>query len=143
MRIAHLIGDLAPGSGGPVTAVLGLAAEQSRQNHQVAIVSTDYQLNGQKTPQGVNVLLASCQVARWRWSGEFKNIFSRMIRNVDIVHLHTVWDYPILSGARICHRADKPYLLSVHGMLDRWSMSQKRWKKELYLIASLIFSLSG
>lgn len=133
MKIAHLIGDLAPGSGGSVTAVLGLAKSQAQRNHEVMIVSTDYRLNGQTTPDGVDVLLAHCHVAQWRWSSDFRKIFSRVIQNVDIIHLHTVWDYPILMGARICRRAHKPYLLSVHGMLDRWSMSQKRWKKELYL----------
>jgi len=51
----------------------------------------------------------------------------------DIVHLHGLWLHPTWAAARACLAAGKPYVVTPHGMLDRWSLSQKRWKKGPYL----------
>jgi glycosyltransferase involved in cell wall biosynthesis len=48
----------------------------------------------------------------------------------DAVHLHTPWD---LANLQITRRRNKPYILSIHGMLDDWSMAQKGLKKRLFL----------
>lgn len=51
----------------------------------------------------------------------------------DILHLHTMWSPLVAVAARIAQLRRKPYILSPHGMLDPWSMGQKRLKKRLYL----------
>lgn len=57
----------------------------------------------------------------------------RLVGAADVVHLHTPWDpfnRPLADAAR---RAGKPYLVTIHGMLDDWCLASKAWKKHLYL----------
>ena len=55
------------------------------------------------------------------------------IETVDVVHIHNVWEPVILAAAKISHKAKIPYVVTPHGMLDPWSLSQKSWKKKLAL----------
>ena len=42
MRILHVIGDLAPESGGPAKACVEMARAVARRGHEVAIATTDF-----------------------------------------------------------------------------------------------------
>lgn len=50
-----------------------------------------------------------------------------------MVHLHTPWDPFNLIVAAAARKASKPYVVSIHGMLDDWSVEQRLFKKRLYL----------
>jgi len=49
--------------------------------------------------------------------------------NLDCLHLHGLWMYPSRAGALWARQTRKPYLISPHGMLDRWVTSRSRLKK--------------
>lgn len=55
------------------------------------------------------------------------------VAGADILHMHTMWAPLVAAAAREARRLGIPYILSPHGMLDPYSMAQKRWKKRLYL----------
>jgi len=60
-------------------------------------------------------------------------VVDRSLTTADVVHLHVPWD-PIC--AQIAGRARKhrvPYVVTVHGMLDDWTMSHGSAKKKTYL----------
>lgn len=47
----------------------------------------------------------------------------------DLIHAHTVWGLATRTLAKsqpVC-----PYLVSVHGMLEPWTMQQQRWKRRI------------
>lgn len=69
---------------------------------------------GRLTPKGVEVM-------------------ERSIRRADVVHLHAVWSPSNLQVASIARRAGVPYVITVHGMLGKWSMSASRLKKRAFL----------
>lgn len=56
------------------------------------------------------------------------------ITGADIVHIHAVWEQVQHDAARIAYRKDVPYVITPHGMLDPWSLEQKRLKKRLYMV---------
>lgn len=56
--------------------------------------------------------------------------------NLDLLHVHGLWTYPAIAGSVWARREAKPYLTSVHGMLDSWALNNSRWKK---LIASWLY----
>jgi glycosyltransferase involved in cell wall biosynthesis len=56
-----------------------------------------------------------------------------LIASADVVHLHGVWEYCNIQVARICRKLNKPYIATVHGMLDDWSMKQGAVKKQAFL----------
>jgi glycosyltransferase involved in cell wall biosynthesis len=53
--------------------------------------------------------------------------------SADVLHLHTPWLESNRQFADLAARHGLPYLVSIHGMLDDWSMAQKSLKKRLYL----------
>jgi glycosyltransferase involved in cell wall biosynthesis len=50
---------------------------------------------------------------------------------VDIVHNHGLWMYPSMAVTRLARKRSIPYVVSPHGMLDPWAVSNSRWKKVL------------
>jgi len=56
------------------------------------------------------------------------------LANADVLHLHGAWDVPgSPSLAREARRLRLPYIVSTHGQLSEWELSQKWLKKKLYL----------
>lgn len=55
------------------------------------------------------------------------------LEGAQVLHLHGPWEPSNLQAAALAGKAGVPYVLSAHGMLDEWSMQQKRTKKRAYL----------
>lgn len=56
-----------------------------------------------------------------------------LLRKTDVLHLHAPWTASNTQFAAAARRLSVPYVLTLHGMLDDWSMAQKRLKKRIYL----------
>jgi len=132
MNILHIIRDLSPETGGPVSALHGLSAKQKQLGHKVCIVSTDYGLNRELLQQEGDIIL-SRTLKTWRFAPKLKDILKRKIAWCDIVHIHTIWEYPTLAAVQLARKIQKPFLLRTCGMLEEWSLSQSRMKKNIYL----------
>ncbi len=133
MNILHVIPDLSRASGGPVTALFGMAQAQTKLGHRVAIASTDIGYEPEDAVKGTKLHLFPSEFPRWRRSNRLATALPSLIGKADMVHLHMIWDYPVLAAAGLCQRSRKPYVLRPCGMLDAWSLSQRAWKKKLYL----------
>ena len=48
-----------------------------------------------------------------------------------IIHSHGLWMYQSLLCSRYCSRHTVPYVISPHGMLDPWALSNSYWKKKI------------
>lgn len=123
--------DLDKTKGGPVTAVIGLSAEQLRAGHGVCVAATDIGWDG--IAMGVPSQLFSSRDPFWRFSTSMARSLSALVDAHDIAHLHGLWDFPILAAASACQRARKPYVVTLHGMLNSQSLSHRAWKKRTYL----------
>lgn len=51
--------------------------------------------------------------------------------DLDLLHLHGIWLYPSRAGERWACATGRPYIVSPHGMLDRWITARGRWKKAM------------
>lgn len=49
----------------------------------------------------------------------------------DLVHLHGLWTYPSIAVNRWAKRSKKPYVITPHGMLDKWALRNSAWKKKI------------
>lgn len=56
-----------------------------------------------------------------------------IISEYDLVHLHTIWTPSNIQITRICRSCGIPYVLTVHGMLDDWCMTQSAVRKRVFL----------
>ena len=133
MNILHVIRDLYAATGGPVTAVLGMAAAQTAMGHFVSVVATDHALETIPLLDGVEITSFPCTFSPWNFSLPLGRALPKLVGACDIVHIHMIWEYPTYAAARICTKLKKPYILRPCGMLDRWSLSQSAWKKGAYL----------
>jgi glycosyltransferase involved in cell wall biosynthesis len=55
-----------------------------------------------------------------------------LIRKADGIHIHGIWETHCAVGASLAHTCRRPYILSAHGMLERWALQAKRLKKAVY-----------
>lgn len=67
------------------------------------------------------------------WGAAPSGPVKEVVADSDLCHLHGVWSPLLLITAKACRALGVPYVVMPHGMLDRWSMSQKRIKKQLAL----------
>lgn len=116
-----------------MTAVLGIAQAQAELGHKITITTTDFGHPVLPQIKGVSIHSFPCQFSKWRWSKQLGVSLFSLMKETDMVHLHMLWEYPILAAARAAFRINKPYIVSPCGMLDRWSLSQKSHKKKIYL----------
>jgi poly(glycerol-phosphate) alpha-glucosyltransferase len=49
----------------------------------------------------------------------------------DLTHVHGIWMYPSLAAHRWSRKTQRPYLITIHGMLDEWALNNASWKKRL------------
>ena len=61
------------------------------------------------------------------------NRAAETLASCDVLHLHGAWEPANRQFARLSRRIKIPYVVTVHGMLDDWSMAQRPLKKKLYL----------
>lgn len=82
------------------------------------------------TPRVVTIDRALTPLLRPKHAGAE---LDRLVAEADVVHLHTFWDPFNPAVAAAANRAGKPYVISLHGMLDDWCLGNKSLKKSLYL----------
>ncbi|MCI1278802.1 MAG: glycosyltransferase [Nitrospira sp.] len=51
----------------------------------------------------------------------------------DVIHIHGIWRPLLLQATRVARQVGRPYVISPHGMLSTWSMTQKKMKKQFAL----------
>jgi glycosyltransferase involved in cell wall biosynthesis len=134
MKVLHVLPDLDPRAGGPVTAGLGMARALAEAGVTVRLAATDHGLVD-PPPGALDIRLFPCRFCAWRWAPEFQRWLAREAGWADLVHIHTVWTHPTRAAARASVRAGVPYVLRPAGMLERWSMTQGGWKKRAYAAA--------
>jgi glycosyltransferase involved in cell wall biosynthesis len=128
MRILHVIAALNPEAGGPPAIAIRLASAQAQLGHAVSIATVI------PAPQAsLESVPGSSQVAVRSGPDLAGASLTSMVAAADVVHIHGVWDSLLRRATRAAHRAGVPYVFTPHGMLDPWSLNQKRLKKMIAL----------
>ncbi len=131
MRILHVSAGLSPGSG-VAEVVTRLACHQVTLGHSLTIAS----LKGlesagvqQAREGGVKVVLFGRLCSHVSPGMLFG--LRRLMRQVNVVHLHGSWTYPIWVGCGCALASGKPYVVSPHGSFDPVRLRHSAWKKRL------------
>jgi len=135
MRILHFMPSLDPAGGGPVRTVLDLCLALSERGHECTVMTTD--MTGapgwDKPGQPRLAFLGGPSVRVRPFSGAQRAKARELIASHDVVHVPGVWE---MSNAQIgndARRLGKPYVVSLHGMLDDWCMQQGLLKKRVFM----------
>lgn len=138
MKVLHVIWSLDPRNGGPPAALVGMAKAQADLGLEVSIIATwtwgenlavieqlnDYKVLVEPVGPCIGPLLRHPQLSE---------AMRKMVQAADIVHIHGLWEEINHQAARATQFLRRPYLVRPCGMLDPWSLSQSRLKKQLYM----------
>lgn len=144
MKILHVISSMDPSTGGPPAVAAGIAIAQQKLGHDVYILTND-------TPEAEEVirpLLESLPggndikliylASKFMWQSlSVKRIESKLAEKgfrPDVLHLHGLWEFTVVGASRYARSQNIPYVIRPFGMLNFWSLGQKRLKKKLALI---------
>src|SRR5438034_7923218 len=56
---------------------------------------------------------------------------TKEIESADLVHIHELWHFPHVTGALISLALDRPYVITLHGELQPWPMTQHSFLKRV------------
>ena len=134
MKVLHVVPDIAPESGGQSAAAVEFCKGLAGEGVEVSLLTTDYGMDREVRLPGIDLHVVPCAFSHWRWSPAFDKTLKALLAQVQVVHLHGLWLYPIWAAGRACRTFGIPYLLRPCGMLDHWSLSQHRWRKQVYAL---------
>ncbi|SEQ78569.1 Glycosyltransferase involved in cell wall bisynthesis [Loktanella sp. DSM 29012] len=134
LRVLHVSPYMAAAAGGPPVVVDRLVARAAANGADAHILTTtaysDDSGAGLRRTYPDLTLLPHQRAAL---TGAGRAAVRRAVAQADILHLHTVWSPLTAVAAAAARRQGVPYVLSPHGMLDPYSLAQKRLKKRAYL----------
>jgi glycosyltransferase involved in cell wall biosynthesis len=72
----------------------------------------------------------------WRYAPGGHSSLLQAVKQADVIHLHGIWMWIQWAAASAARQQSKPFVLSVHGMLEPWIWHRQSWphqlKKNLY-----------
>jgi glycosyltransferase involved in cell wall biosynthesis len=117
--------------GGVPRAIVELARAMGTAGHAVSMVTLAG--SDMDTPPGVErVDLARPAVGGIRFRRREAAVLRRQLETSDVLHLHGLWASGNAHVAGMAARLGVPYVVSLHGQLDDWSMEQRPLKKAAY-----------
>ena len=138
MRILHVIGDLAPESGGPAKACVEMARAVAARGHQVTVATTDFSPSrGRAAPDlggrtGFDLQPFPVGFPRaWLTSWPLKRGLEKLVREADLVHIHSLYLFHSWAAGMLCRRLGVPYIVRPHGTLDPVIHRRHRWRKRV------------
>ncbi|HEX4053923.1 MAG TPA: glycosyltransferase [Tepidisphaeraceae bacterium] len=144
MKVLHVIPSLDPATGGPPMVATRMAAAQAALGCQMQVVSYRFPKAQDRIDAAIKTIpdITSVKLQylppltkpeRFLASGARRTLRS-VVGEFDLIHLHGVWDPLIHVVATLATAAGKPFVLTPHGMLDPWAMSQRWWKKRAAMV---------
>jgi glycosyltransferase involved in cell wall biosynthesis len=129
MRVLHVLPTRAASYGGPTRVAEGYAA-------RLAPLGVDCQIY---PPPGVE------PPRNLQFYPGLRGTLGlvRAVRRTNLVHVHGLWTVPTTAAASLARAFGKPYVVTPHGMLDRWSMRQSARKKQIYAALAERRTLAG
>lgn len=142
MRILHVAPYATPAYGGPGVAIRSMARVLSCRGVEVEVVTTnaggiqDLSIEDGVScvEDGVKFRYFKRQFPRgWFFAPGMARWLQDHVGDYDLLHMHVPFTAPFRAGAMAARTVGRPYVITLHGLLDPWSLSQKAWKKNLYL----------
>lgn len=132
-RVLHVAPSMDVAAGGPPVVVSSLVRHAAQHGYEASVLtvqSSAWELGEGWPSAPANTFAVPSQLRAI--SGTSHRQVRAAVEQADVIHLHTMWSPLVASAARAASSAGIPYVLSPHGMLDPWSVSQKALKKRLY-----------
>lgn len=141
MRVLHYIDSLSASVGGPARFVMDAARILTDAGHPSTILTTDptgspsswVHTNPSRGAFPRVVMAGARSIGNLFFPASQIAEIRRTMSRVDVLHLHNIWGPADLQLAATARSIGLPYIISLHGMLDDWSMTQRGLKKRAFL----------
>ncbi|RZU38962.1 glycosyltransferase [Edaphobacter modestus] len=87
------------------------------------------------TPPGISHLNVSywpTSRSAWLRDSTIRSRFRNEIKSAEGLHIHGLWEQSTAMACDTARALQIPYVLSAHGMLEPWALSNRKWKKIIY-----------
>ena len=146
MKVLHVTPFYEPAwkPGGVVRAVSQLCRGLAGLGVDVTVYATngsgdgwlDVPVNQLVSVGGVKVYYFQTELPQvFRYCRALREVCRRTIRNFDILHIASFWNYPGIPAAMEARKQGIPYVISTHGTLVAYALRKGRLKKWLYMKA--------
>lgn len=136
-KVLHIIPSLASIHGGPTYAVIKMMKMLDNKGFSNFVALSDDNGKGKR-------LAENAQERNLKNRFYFPKIFdfytytpgitgwlNSNIRNFDLVHIHGLFSYVNIIAGRVSHKQNVPYIVTPHGMANRFGMSHKPFRKAI------------
>ena len=135
MRIGHVIQSASLAVGGPTASTFAMCSALTRAGC-ACVIACQQRDDGEPLGLDTGVAISIFGIRRNPLANrEGKAALLRFIQGVDVLHLHGLWDPLPCMAARLAREQEKPYVVSLHGMLLERSIAHHRLRKQLFLAA--------
>jgi poly(glycerol-phosphate) alpha-glucosyltransferase len=126
-HVSPLYGGVGPAAAGLAVA---LGRESGWRSSLLAVCNPDERELSDGIPETVNLVRSSG--VRGLSDVRLRSDLAASIARCDVCHVHGLWLPHTISARSVAHSMKKPIISSVHGMLERWELNNKKLKKALY-----------
>ncbi|MCM8792437.1 MAG: glycosyltransferase [Candidatus Omnitrophica bacterium] len=142
MKILHVIPALTYGFGGPTQAILDICRGLVRYSQDVTIFTTNADikkkinvpLNRELNLDGLRVFYFPVHFFKhYKFSYLLFKTIKKKIKNFDIVHIHSLFQFSSLIACYFAQRFNLPHIIRPLGQLDPFLLKRHYLRKILYL----------
>lgn len=137
MHIAHHFTEIRKDGGGVPRAVLDLVRALAAAGERVTLLTAA----GSDLPEawcagsadGIEVVSLDRVSAPFQWlSRRGLRRAAETLERADVLHLHGLWRPRNAQIGALARRLQRPYVVSLHGMLNEWSAAHRAVRKAIY-----------
>jgi glycosyltransferase involved in cell wall biosynthesis len=129
MKVLHIVSGIDPKSGGPTRSITGLCRGLSQEDVETHLFVAS-PTHAMPNPSGV--FFHKGRGDSFVLAREDIELVIQQI-NPDIIHIHGLWVMVNHAATQLALKYNIPYILAPRGMLEPWSLQQKKWKKQIAL----------
>jgi len=128
MRVALVVPDLMPKSGGPARNVPALAEALGAGGIDVEV----HTIGPTPVAREARVTYRAAHAQRPRRLGRSAELMANLLASsADLIHAHCLWMLPLGYAARAARERKVPLIISPRGMFAPWSLRRSRLRKAL------------
>lgn len=134
-KVLHIIPSLAAIHGGPTTAVIEMMEALNAMGFSNAVALSDddgrrRRLSADAPERQIkDRFYFPKQSDFYTYTPAMAGWLNTHVTNFDLVHIHGLFSHVNILAGRACRRHNIPYLITPHGMANRYGMRHKRLRK--------------
>jgi poly(glycerol-phosphate) alpha-glucosyltransferase len=131
-NVVHITSWLSRQGGGIPAVIWSLSRQTKEFGIESCVAGLKDQWNKQDIPDSIEVLQGTILGPKaFGFSSDLGTQARAQVSNRSILHVHGLWMYPGILARKLARRASCPLVISPHGMLEPWALSNSPLKKRL------------